>query len=58
MFVYTFLLRFQELDLSKNAYIFTDSVREEEWYHRVKDALHPAARYKRVRSKKTSRLRH
>ena len=43
-----FYSRFQELDLSKNAYIFNDSAKEDEWYQRVRRALHPKARYVRV----------
>ena len=43
-----FICRFQELDLSKNAYIFSDSAKEEEWYQKVKQALHPKAKYVRV----------
>ena len=49
--------RFQELDLSKNAYIFAGSAREEEWYRRVREALHPKAKYKRV-SEKIAYLKH
>jgi len=40
--------RFQELDLSTNAYIFSGSVREEEWYNKVIEGLHPKANYRKV----------
>jgi len=43
-----FWFRFQELDLSKNVYIFSESAREEEWLHRVEDALHVKTPYKKV----------
>ncbi|ELT95411.1 hypothetical protein CAPTEDRAFT_130250 [Capitella teleta] len=43
-----YAIGFQELDLSKNAYIFSESVREEDWYKRIKEALHPKAKYKKV----------
>ena len=46
--VYTLISRFQELDLSKNAYIFSESPKEEEWYQMVKKCLHPDAKYMRV----------
>jgi len=39
---------FQELDLSTNAYIFSGSVREEEWFSKVIDALHKKASYRKV----------
>lgn len=37
---------FQELDLSKEALLFTDSPREEEWLRAVALGLHPGARYR------------
>lgn len=40
---------FQELDLSKEAFLFNDSPREEEWNHAVTIALHPGAQYVRIR---------
>ncbi|KAI0240801.1 Inositol polyphosphate 5-phosphatase OCRL [Lamellibrachia satsuma] len=43
-----YVIGFQELDLSKNAYIF-DSVREEEWYKKVCDSLHSKAQYIRLK---------
>jgi len=35
--------------LSTNAYIFSGSVREEEWYNKVVEALQDIADYKKVR---------
>ncbi len=40
---------FQELDLSKEAFVFNESAREDEWRDAVTAALHPAAEYKQVR---------
>ncbi|CAH1229589.1 INPP5B [Branchiostoma lanceolatum] len=40
---------FQELDLSKEAFLFNDSAREEEWVKVVTHGLHPGASYRRVR---------
>ena len=40
---------FQELDLSTNAYIFSGSIREEEWYNKVVEALNEVANYRKVR---------
>ncbi|XP_035686464.1 type II inositol 1,4,5-trisphosphate 5-phosphatase-like isoform X1 [Branchiostoma floridae] len=40
---------FQELDLSKEAFVFNDSAREEEWVKAVTHGLHPEASYRRVR---------
>ena len=43
------LCRFQELDLSTNAYIFSGSIREEEWYNKVVEGLLQKANYRKVR---------
>ncbi|KAJ1528351.1 hypothetical protein ONE63_006771 [Megalurothrips usitatus] len=39
---------FQELDLSKEAFLFNDTPREEEWRKAVIAGLHPAAKYRQV----------
>lgn len=40
---------FQELDLSKEAYLFSESPREDEWLQAVRKGLHPKANYQQVR---------
>lgn len=39
---------FQELDLSKEAFLFNDTPREEEWRQVVSRSLHPKATYEQV----------
>ncbi|WAR08975.1 OCRL-like protein [Mya arenaria] len=41
---------FQELDLSNQAYIFSDSAREAEWQDAVAKHLHPRAVYQKLKS--------
>jgi len=44
-----YIIGFQELDLSKEAFVFPESVKEDEWMKAVKEGLHPAASYSLVR---------
>lgn len=39
---------FQELDLSKEAFLFNETPREDEWQRAVMRALHPRAKYRKV----------
>ena len=43
-----YAIGFQELDLSKEAFVFTDSPRETEWLTAVKNGLHSRAEYRQV----------
>ncbi|XP_066494262.1 type II inositol 1,4,5-trisphosphate 5-phosphatase isoform X2 [Tiliqua scincoides] len=40
---------FQEIDLSKEAFLFNDTPREEEWFKAVTESLHPGAKYAKVK---------
>lgn len=42
-------ISFQELDLSKEAFFFTDTPKEPEWTRAVSEGLHPDAEYALVR---------
>ncbi|XP_076445234.1 inositol polyphosphate 5-phosphatase OCRL-like isoform X2 [Babylonia areolata] len=45
-----YAIGFQELDLSREAFIFNESAREAEWQEAVKDCLHAKGRYRKVKS--------
>lgn len=43
-----YAIGFQELDLSKEAFLFNDTPREEEWRKAVMAGLHPGGKYRQV----------
>lgn len=43
-----YAIGFQELDLSKEAFLFNDTPREDEWRQVVAKSLHPKAVYEQV----------
>lgn len=43
-----YAIGFQELDLSKETFLFNDTPREEEWQKAVASYLHPGAKYRQV----------
>lgn len=45
-----YVLGFQELDLSKEAFLFAESIKEDEWTAMVKASLHTEAKYSLVKS--------
>ncbi|XP_051892634.1 type II inositol 1,4,5-trisphosphate 5-phosphatase isoform X2 [Pristis pectinata] len=40
---------FQEIDLSKEAFLFNDTPKEEEWFLAVTESLHPSASYAKIK---------
>lgn len=44
-----YCIGFQELDLSKEAFIFNDTPKEEEWFKAVNESLHPNASYAKIK---------
>lgn len=45
-----YAIGFQEVDLSKEAFVFADSPREKEWLNAVKAGLHPRGNYREVKT--------
>lgn len=45
---YVIVDRFQELDLSNQAYVFSDSRKEEQWKNAVRKSLPVKGRYRKV----------
>ncbi|XP_075217089.1 oculocerebrorenal syndrome of Lowe [Lycorma delicatula] len=43
-----YAIGFQELDLSKEAFLFNDTPREDEWRSAVMNSLHPKATYRKI----------
>lgn len=43
-----YAIGFQELDLSKEAFLLNDTPREAEWRKAIMEAIHPDAKYKSV----------
>ncbi|XP_067862532.1 type II inositol 1,4,5-trisphosphate 5-phosphatase isoform X2 [Heptranchias perlo] len=44
-----YCIGFQEIDLSKEAFLFNDTPKEEEWFKAVSESLHPLATYAKIK---------
>lgn len=44
-----YVIGFQELDLSKEAFVFNESPKEEDWLRVVSNSLHPKAKYEKLK---------
>ncbi|XP_069751944.1 type II inositol 1,4,5-trisphosphate 5-phosphatase isoform X3 [Narcine bancroftii] len=44
-----YCIGFQEIDLSKEAFLFNDTPKEEEWFLAVSQSLHPLATYAKIK---------
>ncbi|XP_032901356.1 type II inositol 1,4,5-trisphosphate 5-phosphatase isoform X2 [Amblyraja radiata] len=44
-----YCIGFQEIDLSKEAFLFNDSPKQEEWFRAVSVSLHPTTKYAKIK---------
>ncbi|XP_048414214.1 type II inositol 1,4,5-trisphosphate 5-phosphatase isoform X2 [Stegostoma tigrinum] len=44
-----YCIGFQEIDLSKETFLFNDTPKEEEWFVAVSESLHPSATYAKIK---------
>ncbi|XP_020368894.1 type II inositol 1,4,5-trisphosphate 5-phosphatase isoform X2 [Rhincodon typus] len=44
-----YCIGFQEIDLSKETFLFNDTPKEEEWFMAVSESLHPSATYAKIK---------